>query len=65
MEKARETMVERYRRLLIYGPDDKRLKDALHVLLAQEEAAAADLAPPKVVEEGALTSQGYPTRHAD
>lgn len=42
MEKASpNAMIERYRQLLVHGPNDDRLRQALHELLAEEEAAAA------------------------
>jgi hypothetical protein len=39
-------LIERYRRLLKYGPDDELLRKALRELLAEEEALAAALIPP-------------------
>lgn len=34
-------MIERYRHLLVHGPNDARLRQVLHELLAEEQVAAA------------------------
>ena len=39
-------LIERYRRLLKYGPDDEPLRKALLELLAEAEALETTLIPP-------------------